>query len=181
MGGSGRGRGAHNGADSLMALFNPLVQQTLTRFAIPNAAQVPPGAASAGATVWPLANLSLHAQFLVINPLQVFNLTFNAVVQSGNFDLGIYLNNLRVASSGSTAMGAGFNNFSPAGILAPGQYVAALSVDNILAQIQGISIAIAGGFQISGFTEMAASFPLPATLTPAISTRLYQPVLGIVL
>jgi len=122
------------------------------------------------------ANHAYLVPFLIQQPHTFSNMFIYCAAGGGanHVDLGIYDNTFhRLCSTGSTV-----NPVSTAGIIAltsspitlqPGQYYFGFAVDSATPSYLSITTAVAFNWLL-GVKEMAAAFPLPATITPAIPT-----------
>jgi hypothetical protein len=136
-------------------------------------------------TAWPLTNLALLVPFSTWQTLSIKGVCWmNGTTTGGNIDIGIYdsLAVTRLTSLGTTARGnVSASNTATLStyVLAPGDYYMALSHDGT-SNIAG-GAPVAGLCAAAGILEATSAFPLPATITPAITTRAFIPVLGFLL
>lgn len=146
------------------------------------------GAAWASAT-WPVANLAILFPF-VLDVTTTFASLFvnNGAAVSGNFDIGVYNNGngtstvTRLVSTGSTAQ-SGTNvpqSVASAFTLQPGNYYAALCVDNTTATVFAKTASSASTLAGFGFAQVAnGAVTLPSTLTLALMAQTYTPHFGL--
>lgn len=139
--------------------------------------------------VWPAANETVIIPVVVTQPITITKLwVFNGAAVSGNIDIGIYSDAaapVLVVAAGSTVQAGTsivqeFNIADTA--LAPGRYYIAVVLDNTTGTTIRVAAPAIGtqaeNFQYAGLAQMAAAFPLPATLTLAASSRSYLPICG---
>lgn len=124
-----------------------------------------------------VANDAEFVPFEIDSPVTIAQLSIIVAVQSGNVDIGIYtLAGTRLVSSGSTACGAaGIQTFNITDtVLARGRYYLGFAVNNAVATFLTFTPrggANVNGMQMVGARRQATAFPLPATATFVIPTR----------
>lgn len=132
---------------------------------------------------WPAANVAILVPFQIIRSGYTVRQgwAFCGTGTGGNFDVGVYDESFQLlASSGSTARAAStlVNTSGMSAIeLPPGDYYAALSADGT-ENFNG-SVPVAGLLAAAGVLEATSAFPLPASLSPAITTRALLPQFGL--
>jgi hypothetical protein len=106
---------------------------------------------------------------------------FNGAVVNGNFDIGIYAQDLTlIVSSGAVAQ-AGINARQTVNIaatyLGPGLFYMALVFDNVVAQVWRCPY-LAPRISMIGAAEMAAAYPLPNPAVLVSITSSFLPIFG---
>jgi hypothetical protein len=152
------------------------------RLAVPNFDEglITPAAAFANGAVW-TANLCVAVPFTLMRDMLITQISVVIITQNGNCDVAILdENGVRLRSMGATAMGvAGVQTFNITDLrLGPGRYYVAFASDSATAVItESASIfgATAVACQIIGVRQMAAAYPIPATVTFANPTRITMP------
>jgi len=129
---------------------------------------------------WPTANKAFLIPFRLNSFENVSAISvINGAAVSGNIDAGIYNSNgVRLVSRGSIAQsGAGGTQSMSwtAMLLPPGNYYAAIAMDNGTGQVGAYNTGVVASLRALGIKEAASSFPLPATLTPAQMTADFLP------
>lgn len=142
------------------------------------------GGAAPASAAWPLANLALLIPFGVDEPVNIQKVWYQTgTLTGGNLDIGVYDEAFaRKFSSGATARaGASILTYVDTTdyTLAPGRYYLAMSADGTATYFAWAGAA--GLCAALGVLEATASYPLPATITPAITTRAYIPHFGLML
>ena len=139
------------------------------------------GATLGGATsvTWPVASTALFYPFSVATPFTATKIMWaNGAAVSGNVDAGVYdSTGVRVGAIGSTAQ-AGVSATQSATlslVLNVGTYYLALVLDNTT----GTFMRRGPGIGVTGWAQIAAAFPLPATVTLATGGTAYQPAFGL--
>lgn len=128
----------------------------------------------------PTANLAMLTPFTLATDQTVQGFGwFNGSVASGNVDVGIYNEDgTRVVAKGSTPQ-AGTNTIQTVSItatpLTAGSYFLALVIDNTTGRLDG-GVTLHQYLEASGCKQVAASFPLGASLTFAAPSVDIYPV-----
>jgi len=139
-----------------------------------------------GDSTWFQGSTAIFIPFRIAEPFVAINLwLFNGSVVNGNIDLGIYdVRAERIVSTGSTPQ-AGVSAIQAIAIsallLKPGVYYMALAIDNITARTQRTSTGNICDGRTQGLAQMAAAFPLPATVVLASLTTTNLPIMGLTL
>ncbi len=133
---------------------------------------------TSGSTAWPTANLAILVPVRNTFLRVVTKLVIGAgATAAGNFDVGIYdAGGNRLVSSGATAKGSSTEHVIDVAdtVLIPGLYYLAMSADGT----NNYQMVTASGTvplplqktRLAGVLNVATSYPLPATLTPAAAT-----------
>lgn len=129
-------------------------------------------------SAWGTANLALFMPFLLPTQETLYQLGWlNGATVSGNVDAGIYDRDFaKVVTTGSTAQsGTSVGQLVDIAdtVLPPGLYYAAIAADNVIATLQQFTV-LAALMRACGMGQMAAAFPLPATLTWAAPNSLQK-------
>lgn len=135
---------------------------------------------------YPGANRAILVPFTVLaGPITVVKLfALNGATASGNIDVGLYDSAFtRIVSAGSTAQ-AGTNAMQEFDIadtvLGAGRFYLAVAMDNTTGTLFRSTFASGSRMMFTGCAQMAAAFPLPATITPAsVSVSNYIPIVGL--
>lgn len=140
--------------------------------------QVSGSNANAGGT-WPSANRAIYQPFIVEKTMIVTHIGFEVVTQAGNYDVGIYDEQLtRLVSLGSTsvpAAGPAKANISDT-TLTPGLYYAAMNCSSATASIVRASAITAIWLQVMGVRQQAVgAVTLPNPMVPANPASAYVP------
>jgi hypothetical protein len=134
--------------------------------------------ASAG---WPSANASCSVPFNIQKTTRFRSIwCANGSVVSGNIDLGIYRDTVRIASTGSTAQ-SGTTTIQVVALdvtLTPGQYWMTLGCSNTTAQFIRCTSPSSGHFAPQCNVFHLSNFPLGATITAGTFFN-YQPLFGL--
>jgi hypothetical protein len=139
------------------------------------------GAPSNGA--WPTANRALLVPFRLPHWTTIQSVTvINGAAVSGNLDGGIYDRNGRLlTSTGSVAQTGVISsqvlNFTDI-VLGPGQYFAAVAMDNTTGQLERWSFSQHFA-RAMGLVQAVSSFPLPGSISPAVLSSDYIPHIGV--
>lgn len=126
---------------------------------------------------WPGANDAILVPFTLQAAQTIAGVWVSAgSIQSGNFDVGVYSHaGTRQVSKGSTAQSS-LTAGSPALVsvastpLAAGRYYLALAADNATGKFWMEADFASGGVGCDLQLQVAASFPLPASITPGAIT-----------
>lgn len=141
--------------------------------------------APASAT-YPTANLAILIPFNLPRDATIVKLwANNGATLSGNIDVGIYDDAFaKIVSIGSTVQAGTANQLQEFDItdttMIAGRYYLVVALDNTTATLMRFTPTVASSqLRQMGCAQMAAAFPLPATITPAIITNFYLPLIGL--
>lgn len=144
-------------------------------------------AALAASTAWPTANRAIFVPFFITQVDTIRKgFTYNGGVANGNIDVGIYRDRYdgsldRVVSSGGAAMSGTTAiqefAFSPV-TLRPGRYYMAMACSSATAEFMPWTL-VAALQKTLGIAQMASVYPLPATVTLAVSAFTVLPIFGL--
>lgn len=143
-------------------------------------------AGNTGSAVWPTSNLAVFFPFVVADSyVATTGVVYNGATASGNIDIGIYNSaGTRLASNGGTAQSGTSTlqllTFSASTTLAAGSlYFMGLVLDNTTGTVQRMNAFGNMDAQGIGIKNVAASYPLPSTVTYATVSSTIVPVMGI--
>lgn len=128
-------------------------------------------------SVWPSANRAIYVPHVVLSPTWVRRLWFAGGNTTGNVDVGIYRQDgSRIVSTGAIANANAlvFTDVTDI-LLPPGAYWIAASQSST-GQVYRSATAFASRGQ--GVCEEESAHPLPATMTPVVSSVDYVPIVG---
>lgn len=146
--------------------------------------QMQMNASAGGAAVWPSANRAIYIPVLIEDFVTAYQMAFEVVTQSGNYDVGIYDElGVRLVSLGSTAVPAA--GIATANItdtpLTPGVYFLAMACNNTTVSVRRQSTGTVGSNTVSGLQDQDTAFALPSTATFSAPAAVYYPNLVVAL
>lgn len=135
-------------------------------------------------TMGPVANLAYLWPFRIFNPVTLVSMGWwNGSAVGGNVDAGIYdASGVRLGSTGAVAQATTgvrqkANLTSPYSIVDAGDYYLAISFSAATSLgIRGLTSGSANRSKRLGICEVAASHPLPTSLTLAVTTNASIPM-----
>lgn len=130
------------------------------------------------------ANRAYYWPFIVHNSISIDRLfVSNGTTVSGNIDLGIYnySGTTKLVSTGSTAQ-SGTSQWQVVSVTAtpllPGGYFFGFAIDNATGTVERWNYGDEQLLCMVGAYSENSAFPLPSSMTPAITTNIYLPFTG---